>query len=77
MKDATINKAVQGAVDEYLRLLADEPVTDLYELVLAEVEAPLLRSVMAHTNQNQSRCAEILGMNRATLRKKLRRYRLL
>lgn len=77
MKDTTINGAVQGAVDEYLALLADEPVTDLYELVLAEVEAPLLRTVMAHTNQNQSRCAEILGMNRGTLRKKLRRYRLL
>ena len=64
-------------MDEYLRLMADETVDDLYDLVLAEVEAPLLRAVMQHTNQNQSRTAEILGLNRGTLRKKLRRYRLL
>ena len=77
MKDPTINRSVQAAVDEYLRLMADETVTDLYALVLAEVEAPLLRTVMKHTNYNQSRTAEILGLNRGTLRRKLRRYRLI
>ncbi len=73
----TINKAVQEAVDEYLRMMDDEQVTDLYELVLSEMEAPLLRSVLNHTNQNQSKAAAALGLNRATLRKKLRKYRLL
>ncbi|MBO6558204.1 MAG: hypothetical protein JJ934_15490 [Pseudomonadales bacterium] len=73
----TINRAVQEAVDEYLRMMDDEQVTDLYELVLSEMEAPLLRSVLNHTNQNQSKAAAALGLNRATLRKKLRKYRLL
>jgi Fis family transcriptional regulator len=73
----TINKAVQEAVDEYLHMMDDEQVTDLYELVLSEVEAPLLRSILNHTNQNQSKASAALGLNRATLRKKLRKYRLL
>lgn len=73
----TINKAVKEAVDEYLRMMDDEQVTDLYELVLSEVEAPLLRSVLNHTKQNQSKAAAALGLNRGTLRKKLRKYRLL
>ena len=77
MQTPPIKEAVQRAVDEYLEAMTDEKVEDLYDLVLAEVEAPLLRSVLHHTNFNQSRTAEILGLNRGTLRKKLRRYRLL
>jgi Fis family transcriptional regulator len=50
---------------------------DLYELVLGEVELPLFSSVMNYTQGNQSRAAEILGINRATLRKKLKHYYLL
>jgi Fis family transcriptional regulator len=49
----------------------------LYELVLGEVEPPLLRTVMEYTRGNQSRAAEILGINRGTLRKKLKTYGLL
>ncbi|MGV0035500.1 MAG: helix-turn-helix domain-containing protein [Candidatus Azotimanducaceae bacterium WSBS_2022_MAG_OTU7] len=73
----TINKSVQEAVEEYLQMMGDEPVSDLYEMVLAEVEAPLLRSVLGFTKHNQSQTAEILGLNRGTLRKKLRKYHLL
>ncbi|MCL4721111.1 MAG: Fis family transcriptional regulator, partial [Gammaproteobacteria bacterium] len=50
---------------------------DLYELVLGEVEAPLFKTVLTYTGGNQSVAAEILGINRATLRKKLRHYQLL
>ena len=46
----------------------------LYELVLREVEVPLLKSVMDYADGNQSRAATILGINRGTLRKKLREY---
>lgn len=73
----TINRTVAERVDEYLKIMGDEPVDDLYELVIAEVEAPLLRSVLRFTNNNQSKTAEILGLNRGTLRKKMRKYRLL
>ena len=73
----TINKSVQEGVEEYLQTMGDEPVSGLYEMVMSEVEAPLLRSVLVFTNYNQSQSAEILGRNRGTLRKKLRKYHLL
>ena len=64
-------------MDDYLKHMEGQQVTDLYELVISEVEAPLIESVLGFTNNNQSRTAEILGLNRGTLRKKLRKYRLL
>tara|TARA_B110000285_G_scaffold113334_1_gene128593 strand:- start:4015 stop:4245 length:231 start_codon:yes stop_codon:yes gene_type:complete len=73
----TINESVQEGVEEYLQMMGGEPVSDLYDMVMSEVEAPLLRSVLVFTNYNQSKSAEILGLNRGTLRKKLRKYHLL
>jgi Fis family transcriptional regulator len=46
-------------------------------MVLQEIEAPLLEIVMKNTRQNQTKAAEMLGLNRGTLRKKLKRYSLL
>lgn len=77
MDTPTLNQSVQHAVNRYLETMEDESVTDLYDLVLAEVEAPLIRCVLDFTRNNQSKTAEILGLNRGTLRKKLRKYRLL
>jgi Fis family transcriptional regulator, factor for inversion stimulation protein len=45
--------------------------------VLSQVEAPLLREVMQHTRNNQTRASNMLGLNRGTLRKKLKQYNLL
>ena len=73
----TINESVQESVEEYLQTMGDESVSGLYEMVMSEVEAPLLRSVLVFTNYNQSQSAEILGLNRGTLRKKLLKYHLL
>tara|TARA_Y100001968_G_scaffold256780_1_gene243258 strand:- start:145 stop:402 length:258 start_codon:yes stop_codon:yes gene_type:complete len=69
--------SVESAVGRYLTSLEGEGITDLYGLVLAEVEAPLLRCVLEHTGGNQSLAAEVLGLNRGTLRKKMLRYGLL
>ncbi len=49
---------------------------DLYDMVMSEVEPPLLAAVLCHTRGNQSRAAEILGINRSTLRKKIEKYNL-
>jgi Fis family transcriptional regulator len=49
-------------------------VSNLYDLVLAEVERPLLETVMRHTHGNQTHAAALLGMSRSTLRKKLAQY---
>lgn len=64
------------ALQEYFRSLNGQKPGDLYNLVIGEVEKPLLRTVLEYTNGNQSEAAEILGINRGTLRKKLKTYRL-
>lgn len=72
-----LSVCVERAVEAYFEDLDGERTADLYQMVLAEVEAPLLRSVMRNTDDNQSRAAEILGLSRGTLRKKLKQYGLL
>lgn len=64
----------ESALEEYFRKLNGTTPGDLYDLVLSEVERPLFRTVLAYTEGNQSRAAEILGINRGTLRKKLKAY---
>ncbi len=65
---------VQDALSEYFQRLDGHMPSHLYKLVLQEVEPPLLETVMHHAGGNQTRAAEILGINRATLRKKLKQY---
>jgi Fis family transcriptional regulator len=72
-----LSKSVEIAVENYFDGMDDEAITDLYEMVLAEVEAPLLSCVLRHTGNNQSHTAQILGLNRGTLRKKLKKYGML
>ncbi|MCP5420972.1 MAG: DNA-binding transcriptional regulator Fis [Gammaproteobacteria bacterium] len=67
---------VQGALRDYFRRLGGLPPANLYKLVLEEVEQPLLETVLQYTRGNQTRAAEILGINRSTLRKKLKQYHL-
>ena len=69
--------AVKEAVDKYVSAMDDQPVRDLYEMVLSEIEAPLLEYMLKYTDNNQSRTAIILGLNRGTLRKKLKKYGML
>jgi Fis family transcriptional regulator len=59
------------------KLNGHKPGGDLYQLVMGEVERPLLETVLDYTGGNQSEAAEILGINRGTLRKKLRTHHLL
>lgn len=67
----------EEALQKYFGDLNGHRPGDLYELVLGEVEEPLFKTVLDYTKGNQSVAAEILGINRATLRKKLRHYQLL
>ena len=62
------------AVHHYLKQLNGQDVQDVYDLVLSELEAPLLEEVMTYTRGNQTRAAILLGINRGTLRKKLKKY---
>lgn len=71
-----IAACVKTTMERYFNDLNGEKTTDVYDMVIAEVERPLLEIVMRHTGSNQCRAAEILGINRNTLRKKLRQHKL-
>lgn len=73
----TLKSAAEDAIRQFIETLDGEEAREFYNLVLAEVEEPLLRVVMEYTANNQSRAATMLGLNRGTLRKKLRQYDLL
>jgi len=73
----SLRQEVERSLQIYLEQLGNDSVTGLYDLVLAEVEAPLLEAVLRHTGSNQSKASIMLGLNRGTLRKKLKQYGLL
>ena len=70
----TLRNSVEKAMRNYFSMLDGQKVTDVYQMVLSEIEAPLLEVVMDYVNGNQTKASELLGMNRGTLRKKLKRY---
>ncbi|GAB5413344.1 MAG: DNA-binding transcriptional regulator Fis [Congregibacter sp.] len=72
----SLRDAVDLFVRRYLDEMDGEMGTDFYALVLSEVEAPLLEAVMDYTRNNQTKAAQMLGLNRGTLRKKLKQYEL-
>ncbi len=67
---------VRESLERYFDELNGQAPSNLYELVLSEIEQPLLEVVMAQTRGNISKAAAFLGLNRATLRKKLQKYRI-
>lgn len=73
----TLRDNVEHSLANYFANVEGESVSDLYQLVLAEVEAPLLEAVMNYTRDNQTKASEVLGLNRGTLRKKLKLYGML
>lgn len=73
----TLRDCVRSTMGEYLQDLDEEFISELYDMVLAEVEAPLLEAVMQKARSNQSTAARMLGLNRGTLRKKLRQHGLI
>ena len=72
-----IGRSVEKSLDEYFRQLDGEAPTGVYDMVIGHVERALLHSVMTRTNQNQTQAAEMLSMNRNTLRSKLVKYKLI
>lgn len=71
-----LRECVREAIESYLTDMDGHATRGLYGMVMSEVEAPLLETVMHYTRGNQSRAAELLGLNRGTLRKKLKQYAL-
>lgn len=69
-----IRACVRQALDTYFRQLNGHECDGLHKLVLTEVEVPLLEAVLAYCGGNQTKAAQLLGINRGTLRKKLQQY---
>jgi two-component system nitrogen regulation response regulator GlnG len=71
LEEMAFEDMVKAKLAGFLRRMDGYPVHDLYEKVVQRVERPLIELVLQHTGGNQLKAAEILGMNRNTLRKKL------
>jgi len=72
----TLQQSVEQAIRTYLADLDGEIPCNLFDTVIAEIEQPMLQTVLQHCNHNQSKTATYLGINRGTLRKKLKQYQI-
>jgi Fis family transcriptional regulator len=71
---SALQLCVEQAIRQYLTDLDGETPCNLFDTVIAEIEYPLIQTVLSHCNNNQSKTAACLGINRGTLRKKLKQY---
>jgi Fis family transcriptional regulator len=69
-----LRNSVQAALELYFKQLDGHLPKNLYRMVVEEVELPLLKSIMHYCRGNQSKAADVLGINRSTLRKKLKQH---
>ena len=72
-----LRACVQSALELYFTDLDGHQADGVYDMVVGQVEQAMLECVMQHTRSNQTRASEVLGINRSTLRKKLKLYGLL
>jgi Fis family transcriptional regulator len=71
---SVLSQHIRLAVEGYFAVLDGQSADHLYDLVLREVEPPLIRTVLEHCGHNQTRAAQALGVSRSTLRKKMTQY---
>jgi len=74
--DSKLSHAITDSLDEYFKNLDGQPPHAIYEMVLNCVEKPMLEYILNKVGGNQSKAAEVLGINRNTLRKKMALYKL-
>ncbi len=72
-----ICRSVERSLDDYFKRLDGEMPTGVYDMVIGHVERALLMSIMDRASGNQTQAADMLGMNRNTLRSKLARYKII
>jgi len=73
-KSTSLSEQVTVTLKTYFNTLEDQSATDVYEMVLQQVEKPLIEFVLQQTENNQTHAANILGINRNTLKKKMQKY---
>ena len=72
--DNELSSTVRKVMRQYFKDLDGENCTGIYDMVVAAVEKPMLEVVMFQAQGNQTRAAQMLGVNRNTLRKKLQQH---
>jgi Fis family transcriptional regulator len=72
-----LRTSVLTALERYFNDLEGHRADNVYDMVIGQVEQAMLECVITRTRGNQTRAAEVLGINRSTLRKKLKLYGLL
>ena len=77
MSQDSIQVAIQSNLEKYFHDLGEQLASNIYDMVVLAVEKPMLEMVMTRTDRNQSQAADMLGINRNTLRKKLQQHGLL
>jgi Fis family transcriptional regulator, factor for inversion stimulation protein len=77
MSKDSIQDVVKKSLERYFKDLGEQTPSNVYEMVVLTVEKPIFEAVMARAGGNQSHAAEMLGINRNTLRKKLQQHGLL
>jgi Fis family transcriptional regulator len=75
-RETELSACVRKAVHDYFKHLDGTVPGAIYDMVLGCVEKPLIETVMQYAEGNQTRAAELLGINRNTLRKKMQQYRI-
>ncbi len=68
--------SVKRSLERYFKDMDGEKPTSIYEMVLKNIEKPMIETVLQHAEGNLSLAAEMLGINRATLRKKMQQLRI-
>lgn len=77
LETITLKQVVKDTLRNYFSNIGGEQPVDFYSILLEEIERPLLEVLINHTHYNQVKMANILGISRGTLRKKLKQYGLL
>jgi Fis family transcriptional regulator, factor for inversion stimulation protein len=77
LETITLKQVVKDTLRNYFSNIGSEQPVDFYNILLEEIERPLLEVLINHTHYNQVKMAQILGISRGTLRKKLKQYGLL
>ncbi len=73
-QEQNLQEIIYNLVNKFLSENKGSSINDLYDMILQEVEPPLLQAVMEKKRGNQLQAAKLLGISRGTIRKKLQRY---
>ncbi len=71
-----LSSNVTSTLEDYFAMLGEEIPSDVFQMVIGQVEKPMVEFVLSKTDHNQSKTAKILGINRNTLRKKIQLYKI-